>query len=136
MVVVIVLRESVVTGLRLFALTRNIVLPAQEGGKQKTASQMTAIFVILVSLVLGELGVRFPSEAIYILMLITTALTLISGASFLYRNRAIFSPHLNPLPKGERKITDTASPSPHRGEGSLSAEARRAKAESEGVDLK
>ncbi len=28
-----------------------------------------------------------------------------------------YSPHLNPLPKGERKYTDTISPSPHRGEG-------------------
>lgn len=89
MVVVIVFRESIVTGLRLFALSRNIVLPAQEGGKQKTASQMIAIFVILISLILKEIGIKFPAEAIYILMLITTALTLISGSSFLYRNRVI-----------------------------------------------
>jgi CDP-diacylglycerol--glycerol-3-phosphate 3-phosphatidyltransferase len=89
MVVIIVLRESVVTGLRLLALTKNIILPAQEGGKQKTASQMIAIFIILISLILNEAGMQFPSEAIYILMLITTALTLISGSSFLYRNRAI-----------------------------------------------
>jgi CDP-diacylglycerol--glycerol-3-phosphate 3-phosphatidyltransferase len=90
MVVIIVLRESIVTGLRLLALTKNIVLPAQEGGKQKTASQMAAVFIILVSLILKEIGILFPPEAIYILMLITTALTVISGSSFLYRNRAIF----------------------------------------------
>lgn len=91
MVVVIILRESIVTGLRLFALSRNIILPAQEGGKQKTASQMIAIFIILISLILKESGIKFPTEVIYILMLITTALTLISGSSFLYRNRTIFT---------------------------------------------
>lgn len=96
MVVVIVLRESIVTGLRLLALTRNIVLPAQEGGKQKTVSQMIAIFVILISLILKELSIYFPAEGIYILMLITTALTLISGSSFLYRNRSIFRVNLKP----------------------------------------
>lgn len=95
MVVVIVLRELIITGMRLFALTKNIVLPAQEGGKHKTASQMIAILVILVSLILKEVGIRFPAEAIYILMLITTALTLISGSSFLYRNRAVFRGNYN-----------------------------------------
>jgi len=100
MVVIIVLRESIVTGLRLFALTKNIVLPAQEGGKQKTASQMIAIFVILISLILKEAGIQFPAEAIFILMLITTALTLISGSSFLYRNRTIFDT-LSPKGRGK-----------------------------------
>lgn len=101
MVVIIVLREFVVTGLRLLALTKNIVLPAQEGGKHKTVSQMAAIFIILVFLLLKEIGLRIPAfwsseieiyfqSVIFILMLITVALTLISGASFLYRNRAVF----------------------------------------------
>lgn len=100
MVLIIVLREFIVTGLRLLALTKNIVLPAQEGGKHKTVSQMTAIFIILISLVLKEIGMKFPflssavvetyfRNAIFVVMFITTALTLISGSSFLWRNRSL-----------------------------------------------
>ncbi|MDD5449733.1 MAG: CDP-diacylglycerol--glycerol-3-phosphate 3-phosphatidyltransferase [Candidatus Omnitrophica bacterium] len=91
MVVIIVLREFVVTGIRLLALTKNIVLPAQEGGKHKTFSQMSAIFLILIFLIMREAGtgLRFQT-VIFVVMLITAALTLISGASFLYRNRRIF----------------------------------------------
>jgi CDP-diacylglycerol---glycerol-3-phosphate 3-phosphatidyltransferase len=101
MVAIIVLRELTITGLRLLALTKKVVLPANEGGKHKTASQMTAIFVILLSLILKEIGMKFPllwtssteiyfRSAVYILMFITTALTLISGSCFLYRNRTLF----------------------------------------------
>lgn len=102
MVVLIVLREFVITGLRLLALTKSIVLPAQEGGKHKTISQMAAIFIILLSLVLKEIGMKSPllwsaavegyfRNIIFIVMFITTAFTLISGSSFLYRNRRLFN---------------------------------------------
>lgn len=101
MVVLIVLREFVVTGLRLLALTKRKVLPARGGGKHKTASQITAIIIILLSLILKEVGLYFPSfwtitieqcfrNAIFIVMLITTAFTLISGGRFLYKNRDMF----------------------------------------------
>lgn len=101
MVVIIVFRELAVTGTRIMALTKNIVLPAREGGKNKTFSQMAAIIIILISLILKEIGIRsaYPwspsieacfNKAIFILMFITTALTLISGGSFLYRNRSLF----------------------------------------------
>ena len=90
MVVIIVFREFIVTGLRLFALTKKRVLPAEEGGKHKTVSQMTAIFLILAFLIFKEIGLKVPGFWIPAVMLVTTALTLISGASFLYRNRAIF----------------------------------------------
>jgi len=100
MVVVIVLREFIVTGLRISALTKKKVLPARGGGKHKTVSQMAAIFIILVFLVLKEVGLRIPDfwsvnaeiyfkNTIFIVMLITTILTLISGISFLYKNRRI-----------------------------------------------
>lgn len=101
MVVLIVLRELVVTGIRLLALTKKVVLPAQEGGKHKTVSQMAAIFIILIFMILKEVGTGLPGlwtpvveahfkNLIFIIMLITTALTLISGGAFLYRNRTLF----------------------------------------------
>jgi len=101
MVVIIVMREFIVTGLRLLALSKKVVLAAQEGGKNKTVSQMVAIFTILIFLVLKEVGIKMQvfwnikiesyfQQTIYILMLITTILTVISGLAFLRRNKNLF----------------------------------------------
>ena len=94
MVVIIIMRELVITSIRVMALRQNEVLPAGVGGKHKTVSQMLSILVILVFIVIKETGVRTfgfwnPSleywykQLIFILMLITVALTIISGVSYL-----------------------------------------------------
>ncbi len=104
MVVVIASREFVVTGLRLLALSKKEVLAAQEGGKHKTISQMVAIFLILIFLVFKEAKMRIPAfwtpttevyfrNAIFAIMLITITLTIISGISFLMRNKKLFVDH-------------------------------------------
>ncbi|MFH1848210.1 MAG: CDP-diacylglycerol--glycerol-3-phosphate 3-phosphatidyltransferase [Candidatus Omnitrophota bacterium] len=102
MVVLILFRELAITGLRVSALSKHVVIPASEGGKHKTASQMTAIFVVLVFLIFREAAVVMPdfwtrdteilfNGVILTVMLIATALTLISGFSFIYKNREIFT---------------------------------------------
>src|SRR5438477_10605998 len=48
MAVVVVARELAITGLRLLAASRNVVLAAENYGKHKTISQITAIIAILV----------------------------------------------------------------------------------------
>src|SRR5580698_7498782 len=48
MVVVIVSRELAITGLRLLAASKNIVLAAERFGKHKTISQIVAIIALLV----------------------------------------------------------------------------------------
>src|SRR5258707_15252306 len=48
MVVVIVARELAITGLRLLAASKNVVLAAEGFGKHKTGSQIAAIISILV----------------------------------------------------------------------------------------
>src|SRR5579872_2396251 len=48
MVVIIVARELTITGLRLLAASKNVVLAAEGYGKHKTISQITAILAILV----------------------------------------------------------------------------------------
>src|ERR1043166_4230632 len=48
MVVIIVARELAITGLRLLAASKNIVLAAEGYGKHKTISQIVAIISILV----------------------------------------------------------------------------------------
>ena len=52
MVVVILGREIIITGLRVYALTKGKVLAAERGGKHKTVSQMVAIFTILFFIIL------------------------------------------------------------------------------------
>src|SRR5713226_7317853 len=49
MVVIIVARELAITGLRLLAASKNVVLAAEGYGKHKTVSQIVAIIAILVS---------------------------------------------------------------------------------------
>lgn len=101
MVVIIISRELIITGLRLFAATKGKVLAAEAAGKHKTVSQITAIFTILLFICLRETGMKFfgiwstPLEywfrqLIFILMIFTVLLTIISGLSYLWRNKRLF----------------------------------------------
>lgn len=95
MVIIIIFRELIITGLRINAATRGMVLAASLAGKHKTASQMIAIISILVFLILRETFQEFCGPAcelwfkriVFYLMLITVILTLISGLSYLIRNK-------------------------------------------------
>ncbi|MEI9961471.1 MAG: CDP-alcohol phosphatidyltransferase family protein [Limisphaerales bacterium] len=49
MVIIIVSRELAITGLRLLAASKNIVLAAERFGKHKTISQIVAIIALLVT---------------------------------------------------------------------------------------
>ncbi|MEA3329035.1 MAG: CDP-diacylglycerol--glycerol-3-phosphate 3-phosphatidyltransferase [Candidatus Omnitrophota bacterium] len=102
MVVLIILRELIITGVRLLAFSRGKVLPAKKEGKHKTVSQMLAIFSILVFLAFRETLSRFFGlwnisfeimfrRTVFILMLVTVALTLSSGLLYLWRNKGILS---------------------------------------------
>ena len=48
MVIIIVARELAITGLRLLAASKNVVLAAENFGKHKTISQIVAIIALLV----------------------------------------------------------------------------------------
>lgn len=102
MAVVIVFRETVVTGLRALALAKGKIISADSGGKHKTICQMFAIVAILLLIIFKEAGPKLfgfwstRTETIYrytvdVLMLITVALTLISGVSYLLKNREVYS---------------------------------------------
>ena len=101
MVVIIIFREVAITGLRVLALTKDRVIPADDGGKHKTVSQIFAVFAILLFLIFREAGMKvfqfwnggieaIYKNAIFILMLVTIILTLISGAAYLVKNREIY----------------------------------------------
>ena len=47
--IVIIAREFIITGLRVVALSRDIVIPAEMGGKLKVTAQLSAIIVLLLN---------------------------------------------------------------------------------------
>jgi CDP-diacylglycerol--glycerol-3-phosphate 3-phosphatidyltransferase len=77
--IIMIVREFVVTALRVVALSKNIVIPAERGGKLKTAAQMTSIILLLLP---GGIGsVDFYDVGI-ILMYIALLLALVSGVQY------------------------------------------------------
>lgn len=103
MVLIIISREFLVTGLRLVAREQGVVLQASWLGKHKTISQMVTIILVLIGLAAREdwncLGIdciQFKvtfSHLVYGCMLITVALTVWSGATYFYVNRKLFLQH-------------------------------------------
>jgi CDP-diacylglycerol---glycerol-3-phosphate 3-phosphatidyltransferase len=97
MVVIIVSRELAITGLRLLAASKNVVLAAEGYGKHKTISQIVAIIALLVM----EACKEWPAPLQNLLMpwvpafadlalWLTVALTAISGLLYLSRNRRLY----------------------------------------------
>ena len=97
MVVVIVGRELAITGLRMLAATKNIVLAAERYGKHKTASQITAIIALLVvdsceewAPPLKALFVSWTPMFAEIMLWVSVVLTASSGIIYLWRNRELY----------------------------------------------
>ena len=102
MVVIIIFRDLAVSGLRALALAKGKVIAADRGGKHKTVTQVIAIFVILFFIILKEVPLGFISfwnesseavykNAIFTLMFITVTWTMISGISYLLKNREVYT---------------------------------------------
>ncbi len=97
MVILIVAREFAITGLRLIAASKNIVLAAENFGKHKTVSQIAAINALLLLDASQEWTVAseqfihkwLPPFAEFMLWL-TVILTATSGGIYLWRNRALY----------------------------------------------
>jgi CDP-diacylglycerol--glycerol-3-phosphate 3-phosphatidyltransferase len=97
MVIVIVARELAITGLRLLAASKNVVLAAERYGKHKTISQMVAIIALLMTDACDEWwpwlrNVFQPWVGTFaqIALWVTVGLTAASGLIYLWRNRAIY----------------------------------------------
>ena len=96
MVIIIVGRELAITGLRLLAASKNVVLAAERFGKHKTISQIVAIIALLLTDARNEWPpvVRpwfdwvppFAEVALWV----TVALTASSGLIYLWRNRELY----------------------------------------------
>ena len=97
MVIIIVARELAITGLRLLAASKNIVLAAENFGKHKTISQIVAIIALLVvdasaewPVWLRELFQGWGPVFTEIALWVTVVLTASSGALYLWRNRTLY----------------------------------------------
>lgn len=111
MVICIISREFIITGLRSIAASQNIIIPANMSGKVKTTSQMIAIITILVILIINAALLKFAPITAYDLfdmqgfqkftgwlliklpfwlMFITTILTLYSGYTYIISHKKIF----------------------------------------------
>jgi len=103
MVVLIIGREFLITGLRTLAISAGRVIPAQRAGKFKTTSQIVSIILILIILCFnslvhsmgggggggGGLG-YFLKWGPYWLTFATTIFTIISGYIYLNDNADLF----------------------------------------------
>ena len=97
MVIIIVAREFAITGLRLLAAAKSIVLAAENFGKHKTVSQIAAINALLLldacqewPLGAQEFILKWLPPLAKLLLWLTIVLTATSGGIYLWRNRALY----------------------------------------------
>lgn len=110
MIVLIISREFMITGLRLLALSQGKIITADKTGKFKTTTQIIAIIIILLILIVNSALKHFYSINHYELvnqagtkiwgmilvyspfwiMFYVTFLTLYSGISYIYKHKDVF----------------------------------------------
>lgn len=87
-VIIIVSREFIISGLRILAASKNITIAASYWGKLKTVSQFVAIIMLLFSkTILSGLNPFIFEIAIYICLI----LTIISGIDYLVKNKNVLN---------------------------------------------
>jgi len=110
MVILVISREFIITGLRSVAASRGTIISASLSGKFKTTSQMVVIITILIILIVNAVLKNYwhttPLElqafldwkrvlgyildrAPYWLMLVVTILTVISGFNYIFKNKQL-----------------------------------------------
>lgn len=87
-VAVILARELIISGFRLVAAGKGIVIAADKSGKLKTFFTDVAILVLLVA---GEVQVNAITIVGQVMFWIAVLLTIISGAECIIKNRKVLS---------------------------------------------
>ncbi|HEY5895568.1 MAG TPA: CDP-diacylglycerol--glycerol-3-phosphate 3-phosphatidyltransferase [Chthoniobacterales bacterium] len=100
-VIVIISREFVITGLRLLALSQGKVLSAESIGKHKTGWQMATVIFFLMGIALVEIFPSLGGTPLFrkiwpigevLCLSMAVALTAYSGMAYLWRHRAMIQP--------------------------------------------
>ncbi len=115
MVIIIISREFVITGLRAMAAKNGLIIAADRAGKFKTTSQITTVIVILVILIINSAMKKFwginagyllmrqgslyylgfsLKNLPYIMTLIVAIFTVISGLSYFSKHKDLLSEEL------------------------------------------
>lgn len=100
--IVIISREFAITGLRLLAASKGVVLPSERLGKHKTVWQIVTVCFFLVLLSLAELERAGFITGLYwwahawkygggVLIAWALALTLYSGCGYLWKHRGLIA---------------------------------------------
>lgn len=86
--IIIIAREFAISGFRLIASDNGIVIAAGVWGKLKTISQMIMIIVLIM-----DLGGKFVFFDVlgWILILVSTALTIISLVDYIWKNKEVLN---------------------------------------------
>ena len=99
LLIAILAREFMVTGLRTLATAKGIVIAADKWGKLKTASQMAALAICGASWVgapkiswIPDIRIEHtvPHTVWMILLYIVAALTVLSGASYFVKHKKLY----------------------------------------------
>jgi CDP-diacylglycerol--glycerol-3-phosphate 3-phosphatidyltransferase len=106
MAVIVVARELAITGLRLLAASKNVVLAAERNGKHKTISQIVAVIAIFIDHIMqknqwGSIGQTIFGWHLFdqhswswwvaeIFKWLSVALTFYSGTVYLWKNRRLY----------------------------------------------
>jgi CDP-diacylglycerol--glycerol-3-phosphate 3-phosphatidyltransferase len=100
-VVIIIFREFIILGLRILGIIKGHIVAASRAGKHKTVSQVVTVFFILAYLIIREYAQNYSfwtdevdiffKNSIFILVLAAVTLTLISGVSYIFKNKRLFT---------------------------------------------
>jgi CDP-diacylglycerol---glycerol-3-phosphate 3-phosphatidyltransferase len=127
MVVIIIAREFLITGLRTIAAHKQKILAAERIGKHKTISQIVAILVSLSCLSLGEFGLQ-DTWLVHVLSAVQLPLywfalfiTVLSGAFYFWKNAAMLNETMSDPP--ERAVVAPAAPAAPEAEAAPKAPA-------------
>ena len=85
-VIIIIAREFIISGFRLIAAENGIVIAANYWGKFKTVSQMIMIILMIMDIQNGAF-----QTLITVFIVIAVALTLISLADYIMKNKQVLS---------------------------------------------
>jgi CDP-diacylglycerol--glycerol-3-phosphate 3-phosphatidyltransferase len=105
-VVCIIARELLITGLRTVAASKGVVLAAERIGKHKTISQMVTAILALLILSLRDTDPAWSLPGMlemYVLqpmLYVTLAITVFSGIAYFAKNQALVFASLEEKPKG------------------------------------
>jgi CDP-diacylglycerol--glycerol-3-phosphate 3-phosphatidyltransferase len=88
-VMIIIARELIVTGIRQLAMGENTVIAASQWGKAKTVSQMAALIAVMLDLILPLRWGGF--NLTFWLVIIAVILTVYSGVDYVFKNRHLIT---------------------------------------------